>query len=144
MCSGAEWLQQRCPRGLLTYCSPIVPAAVGPSRWRSVRSNVHPRLLGYTFLLVSAFKLPVLASTWQVNYFILFYFIIYFSFSVPLTSFYPYHNQDSEIIEINAALTGRSMTAALCPDGFFINNNYIRHFLFTGTLMRYYPCFVLC
>ena len=126
------------------------PAAVGPSRGRSVRSCVHARLPGYKFLLVNAFKLPVLATTWQASFFIFFVILFYFLFfifflyffSKPFSSFHPYHNQGSELIWKNAAPPGRSMTAALCLNGFSINTNCTRHSWFTGTLMRYYPCFV--
>ena len=69
--------------------------------------------------------------------------MFYTFFSKPFSSFHPYHNQGSELIWKNAAPPGRSMIAALCLNGFSINTNCIRHSWFTGTLMRYYPCFVL-
>ena len=139
VCSGAERLRRRWPRRLLAgtpglqyFCSPRRPGCCG-----AVAGAICPFCLpGYKFLLVNAFKLPVLASAWQASYFIL--------FSIPSASFHPYHNQGSELILKNAAPPGKSMAAALWLDRFSINTNCIRHSWFTGTHTRHYPCFVLC
>ena len=60
------------------------PAALGLLRGRSVHSGVHACLPGYKFILVKAFKLPVLASTWKASNFVLLFFYTFLIFpSLP-------------------------------------------------------------
>ena len=78
------------------------------------------------------FKLPVLASIWQASYFVL----SHLYFSIPFSSFHPYHNQGSGLIWKNAAPPRRSMIAALCHDDVIKWKHFPRYWPFVRGIHR--------